>query len=93
MTQIASWDKPELNLELFFCTEVLKLKSLQYGYWEQEEKLDLESIRRAQQHYTETLLEMIPEDVHNILDIGCGIGDNARALAAKGYHVTAISPD
>jgi len=93
MTQIASWDKPELNLELFFCTEVLKLKSLHYGYWEQEEKLDLESIRRAQQHYTETLLEMIPEDVHNILDIGCGIGDNARALAAKGYHVTAISPD
>ncbi|NPV42059.1 MAG: glycosyltransferase [Anaerolineae bacterium] len=93
MTQIASWDKPELNLELFFCTEVLKLNSLHYGYWEEKEKLNLESIRRAQKRYTETLLEMIPADVHEILDIGCGIGDNARALAERGYRVTAISPD
>jgi len=93
MTRIASWDKPELNLELFFCTEVLKLNSLHYGFWEQEEKLNLDSIRQAQTRYTDTLLDMIPADVHKILDIGCGIGDNARALKAKGYQVTAISPD
>ena len=93
MTRIATWDNPELNLELFFCTEVLKLNSLHYGFWEQEEKLNLDSIRKAQARYTQTLLEMIPADVHNILDIGCGIGDNARALNAKGYKVTAISPD
>ena len=93
MTNIATWDNPELNLELFFCTEVLKLNSLHYGFWEQEEKLNLDSIRKAQARYTETLLEMIPSDVHSILDIGCGIGDNARALKAAGYEVTAISPD
>jgi SAM-dependent methyltransferase len=93
MTRIASWDKPELNLELFFCTEVLKLNSLHYGFWEQEEKLNLDSVRQAQTRYTDTLLDMIPADVHKILDIGCGIGDNARALKAKGYQVTAISPD
>ena len=93
MTRIETWDNPELNLELFFCTEVLGLDSLHYGYWEQEETLDLNSVRRAQQRYTDTLLEMIPEDVHRILDIGCGIGDNAKALAAHGYEVTCISPD
>jgi SAM-dependent methyltransferase len=93
MTQIASWDKPELNLELFFCTEVLKLNSLHYGFWEQEEQLNLDSVRKAQTRYTDTLLEMIPADVRKILDIGCGIGDNARALKARGYEVTAISPD
>jgi SAM-dependent methyltransferase len=93
MTRIETWDNPELNLELFFCTEVLDLDSLHYGYWEQEEKLDLNSIRQAQQRYTDTLLEMVPEDVHSILDIGCGIGDNAKALAAHGYEVTCISPD
>ena len=93
MTRIESWDNPELNLELYFCTEVLKLNSLHYGFWEKEEEVDLKSIRRAQKRYTDTLLEMIPQDVHTILDIGCGIGDNARALAARGYKVTSISPD
>lgn len=93
MTRLEAWDKPELNLELFFCTEVLKLKSLHYGYWEQEETVDLSSIRQAQERYTDTLLKLIPADVHNILDIGCGIGDNAKALAAHGYKVTCISPD
>ncbi|MDK2982008.1 MAG: hypothetical protein PWQ55_2355 [Chloroflexota bacterium] len=93
MTRIATWDNPELNLELFFCTEVLKLDSLHYGFWEQAEELNLDSVRQAQKRYTDTLLGMIPADVHKVLDIGCGIGDNARALQARGYEVTAISPD
>ncbi len=93
MTRVETWDNPELNLELYFCTEVLKLDSLHYGYWEQAEDVDIDSIRQAQKRYTDTLLKMIPEDVHNILDIGCGIGDNARALAAEGYQLTCISPD
>ena len=93
MTRIASWDKPELKSEKSSCTEVLKLNSLHYGFWEQEEQLSLESIRQAQTRYTDTLLDLIPADVHKVLDIGCGIGDNARALKAKGYEVTAISPD
>jgi cyclopropane fatty-acyl-phospholipid synthase-like methyltransferase len=36
---------------------------------------------------------MIPPDIRTILDVGAGIGDNARALCHKGYSVTAISPD
>ena len=89
-----------LDLELFFCTEILKLTSLHYGYWEESErlkedgeKLTLDCLRGAQQKYTDMLIEAIPKDVSSILDVGCGIGDVARALSKLEYDVTAISPD
>ncbi len=85
-----------INLELLVATDVLKLNSLHYGYWdgeEGEEALTLANLRRAQTRYTERLIEHVPEGVHTILDVGCGIGDVARALTARCYIVTAISPD
>ena len=89
-----------LDLELFFCTEILKLNSLHYGYWEESEKptegdnkLTLDRLREGQQKYTDILIEAIPENVKSILDVGCGIGDVSRALSKLEYDVTAISPD
>ena len=89
-----------LDLELFFCTEILKLNSLHYGYWEESEKptegskkLTLDCVRNAQQKYTDILIQAIPKNVKSILDVGCGIGDVSRALSKLEYDVTAISPD
>ena len=89
-----------LDLELFFCTEILKLNSLHYGYWEKSEKpteggnkLTLDRLRGAQQKYTDILIDAIPKNVKSILDVGCGIGDVSRALVKSEYDVTAISPD
>ena len=89
-----------LDLELFFCTEILKLDSLHYGYWEESEKLTeagnkltLDCLRGGQQKYTDMLIAAIPNNVKSILDVGCGIGDVSRALSKLEYDVTAISPD
>ncbi len=89
---------PTLNLELYFCVEVLQLESLHYGYWDEPElvfpeRLDLDDVRCAQMRYTNTLLDFMPRYVDAILDVGCGVGDVARALVRSGRQVTAISPD
>jgi SAM-dependent methyltransferase len=84
-----------IDFQLWFATRVLRLQSLHYGYWEDTDDmtLTLDATRKAQVRYTEYLVRSVPPGVHTILDVGCGIGCNARALASKGYKVTALSPD
>lgn len=86
----------ELNFELYFVTEVLGLRSLHYGYWDEPRsiaRIDLEELGRSQARFTEKLVEFVPPDVKTVLDVGAGIGDNARALSRSGLRVTALSPD
>lgn len=86
----AGWD-----IELFFATEILRLRSLHYGYWEDPQKktLTLKDLRQAQADYTQKLFSFIPDGIKTVLDVGAGIGDNARELLRRGYRVTALSPD
>lgn len=96
VSDLAGSSPTELNFELYFVTEVLRLRSLHYGYWDEarrSEGIDLEEMAEAQARFTERLVAFVPPDVKTVLDVGAGIGDNARALARLGHHVTAISPD
>jgi 2-polyprenyl-3-methyl-5-hydroxy-6-metoxy-1,4-benzoquinol methylase len=82
-----------LDLELYLMTEILKMESLHYGYWQDNTNMTLQGVRHAQDQFTEMLLRAIPESVQTVLDVGCGIGDVSRALVGSGYNVTAVSPD
>lgn len=61
-----------------------------YGVWEQGTR----GIKEAQENMTRLLLSLIPGGITRILDVGCGLGTTAVALARTGgYTVEAISPD
>jgi len=76
-----------LELELIFCLKILKLKSLHYGYWQPDDEITMDNLKKAQAQYTTHLLKLIPRGVKNVLDVGCGVGDNALALAKKGIEL------
>jgi MPBQ/MSBQ methyltransferase len=82
----------KVNLPLRFCHEVLGLDHLHYGLWDGE-PLGLEGLERAQQRYTETLLEWIPAGVRSVLDVGAGTGATGRELRDRGFDVEGLSPD
>ncbi len=44
-------------------------------------------------HLTDFVLAHLPSAPARVLEIGCGEGDLARALAAAGHEVTAIDPE
>src|SRR5262245_32762897 len=37
------------------------------------------------------LLQLLPDGVRRVLDVGCGAGSNARILQARGIEVTALT--
>lgn len=70
---------------------------LHYGYWEplpsSLEDLTIGKLRTAQEAYTTKLLSFIPKDTNTILDVGCGIGGNAKYLLDQGFDVEGLAPD
>lgn len=83
----------KIDWGLKFYRDVLKLDALHFGYWESTDELTLENMRRAQERYTEHLIEMIPPGAKKVLDAGCGAGAVARVLKDAGFDVTSITPD
>ena len=88
------YPRPEgFDVELNFYVNVLKLKSLHWGYWKDIKGLTLNNLKKAQINYSKKVLSYVPKSVKNILDVGAGMGDNAIRLARKDISVTAVSPE
>ncbi len=85
--------KKKVDWGLKFFHDVLKLDSLHLGLWEEDDPLTLGGARTAQNRYTKELISMIPGEVRNVLDAGCGTGVTAKELTAGGYHTVCLNPD
>jgi len=84
----------EIGLEIgsLFGRHFLKIKHLHYGYWPSDLEVDITNLYIAQDKYIEFLISNIPQNVKNILDVGCGSGQNAKRLIEAGYNVDCVSP-
>ncbi|MFL2983501.1 MAG: class I SAM-dependent DNA methyltransferase [Candidatus Neomarinimicrobiota bacterium] len=79
-------------------SQTIQSSYLHYGFWDNPgsirfDSMTLQNIKDAQNRYIEHLASFIPDDVKNILDVGCGIGGNAEFLLNNGYEIEALSPD
>jgi MPBQ/MSBQ methyltransferase len=70
---------------------------LHYGYWEplptSSEDLTMARLLAAQEAYLAKLLTFIPQEINTVLDVGCGIGGNAKCLIDRGFSVEGLAPD
>src|SRR3989344_5856056 len=90
----ATLPRPEgFDVELNFYVNVLKFKSLHWGYWKNINNHSLSNLGKAQEAYTLKLISLVPKGVKTVLDVGAGIGDNAILFSKHGYKVLAISPE
>jgi SAM-dependent methyltransferase len=73
----------------------LNMQDLHYGYWPSAEALPRvpQNLAQAQAHYTDFLMSHIPPSVTSVLDVGCGAGNTARKLLARGLRVDCVSPN
>ncbi|MGH2349472.1 MAG: class I SAM-dependent methyltransferase [bacterium] len=86
-------EKIKMNFLLKYYLDLTGTDHLHWGLWREGDPLDLEHLQAAQERYADHLLGLIPSDVTNVLDVGCGVGGIARKLEERGYRVTALAPD
>ncbi|NUN64901.1 class I SAM-dependent methyltransferase [Pseudanabaena biceps] len=85
------------NAALQYYRDLTGSSYLHYGYWDPipapSDELTVSQLRVAQEKYATHLLSFLPTDIHTVLDVGCGNGDNAIAMLEKGLKVEGLAPD
>ncbi len=69
---------------------VVQCDHLHFGFWD-ENNPDA-TFEEAQEAMLNLVLSHLPDPPATVLDVGCGLGAAAAALADRGYDVTGIAP-
>jgi len=83
----------DVDTGLKFLHQVFELKSLHYGLFEPDTPRTIPGVRQAQANYRAALLALVPGEARTVLDVGAGLGDSTRELAASGRRAEGLSPD
>ena len=81
-----------LDIALELTNFITGKSNMHYGIWDGLQ-VNLANLGNAQEAYTEKLLSYLPKNKKlNILDIGGGAGETAKALLELGHQVTIVVP-
>ncbi|MBN1824021.1 MAG: class I SAM-dependent methyltransferase [Endomicrobiales bacterium] len=81
-----------LAIGLLFGRYLFKAEDLHYGLWPEGLAVEPANIPIAQAKHSEFIISNIPQGVKTILDVGCGAGQLASKLIARGFEVDCVSP-
>ncbi|MDD2807219.1 MAG: methyltransferase domain-containing protein [Patescibacteria group bacterium] len=73
----------------FTFLKVFGWKHIHYGYYKNKN----DSIIDAQENLSKLVIDKIPVDTKDIIDVGGGIGSMARQFMNKNYHCLCVVPD
>lgn len=65
---------------------------MHFGYWEDGLEVKYGNLKSAQERYVEEIFKLLPADVETVLDVGCGSGEMASQLVARGLRVDCVCP-
>lgn len=82
----------ELAVMLALARYLVGSDDLHFGFWDNGLAVKLFNLPRAQERYSEFVLDHIPSGVQTVLDVGCGAGRMAARLVARGYRVEGVTP-
>lgn len=93
-SQMEISDSKEVGLAVgqILGSQLFGFDDLHYGYWSEDLPVNIRNFGRAQELYSQMILETIPSGVKTILDVGAGSGKQAERLINHGYHVDCVSP-
>ena len=85
--------KPDYWLQIFLL--ISKSEHLHLGYCENPdtEFVSNRDLREAQENYLQLCMQVIPEEVQTVMDVGCGTGEMLERLSNKGMRVKGMVPD